>query len=134
MIAREKDACCVKLKRYTGKNLKQECKKRNLVYETFCITCEKREIKKIEEETEYEKERIRKIKKHEYTGETCRSIFEKTQEHQNDMDQLKPGSHLLKHLLDSCEEEEKEDNRFGVKVVQYTRSSFEKQILESMVI
>ena len=54
MIVREKDACCVKPKRYTGKNLKQKCKKRNLVYETFCITCEKREIQKIEEETKYE--------------------------------------------------------------------------------
>ena len=36
----------------TGKNLKQDCSKRNLVYETKCQTCEGREIEKKEEDME----------------------------------------------------------------------------------
>ena len=38
-----------------------------------------------------------------YLGETCRSLYERGVEHINDMEQLKPGSHMLKHILESHE-------------------------------
>ena len=75
-----------------------------------------------------------KIKRYKYAGETNRSTFEQAREHLGDMDQLKPGSHFLKHLIEIHEDEEKENVRFWIRVVKFTRSSFERQILESVVI
>ena len=72
-----------------------------------------------------------KIKRYKYAGETNRSTFEQAREHLGDMDQLKPGSHFLKHLIEIHEDEEKENVRFWIRVVKFTRSSFERQILES---
>jgi hypothetical protein len=41
----ERPGCLLyKTKQHTGKLLKQECDKRNLVYETICMTCQRREI------------------------------------------------------------------------------------------
>ena len=34
----------------TGKKLTQDCRKRNLVYETYCRSCEEKELEKIEED------------------------------------------------------------------------------------
>ena len=51
--------CITKLN--TGKHQKQECSKRNLVYETNCVTCKAREKEKIEAEIEGMEERERKI-------------------------------------------------------------------------
>ena len=50
------------------------------------------------------------------------------------MEQLKPSSHLLKHLIDSHENDDHEKVKFGMKDVKFTHSSFERQILESVVI
>ena len=115
-------------KKYTGKYLTQECSRRNLVYETRCITCEEREIEKIEKETvgdeEKRKERKRKMKLYKYVGETACSTFERAWEHQNDIDQLKHSSHLLQHLMDAHEEEDMESIRFRVRVIKFTKSSF----------
>ena len=106
------------------------------MYETSCHTCYEKEKEKIEKEEKDEKERKRKIsqiKIYKYVGETSRSIYERAIEHQNDMEQLKPGSHFLKHLVDMHGKDEKENVRFGVKVIQFTRNSFERQVLESVI-
>ena len=69
--------CRTKVK--TDKYHDQDCTKRCLVYETWCLVCEAKEIEKIEEETEDEKERkekIRNIRKYKYIGETSRSIYD----------------------------------------------------------
>ena len=50
------------------------------------------------------------------------------------MKNYSPTSHLLKHVLDKHEEEEIEKVKFGIRVVKYTRSPFERQILESVKI
>ena len=121
----------------TGKFLKQECSKRNLVYETKCYTCEERELRKIEENVKDEKEkekRIKEIRVYKYIGETARSVYERSSEHLSDMTQLKPCSHLLKHIVDVHEEEEIKNIKFNIKVLSYCQSSFERQILESVLI
>ena len=41
---------------------------------------------------------------------------------------------MLKHVLDKHEEEKSNDNRFGIKVLKYTKTSFERHILESFLI
>ena len=46
-----RDKCLLcETKLYTGKLLKQECDRRNLVYETVCITCEERDTEEIEKD------------------------------------------------------------------------------------
>ena len=55
-------------------------------------------------------------------------------EHLADLKNLSPTSHLLKHILDRHDEEEVESIRFGIRIVKYTRTPFERQILESVKI
>ena len=50
------------------------------------------------------------------------------------MEQLKPCSHMLKHILDKHETENHEEIVFNAKVLSYCNSSFERQILESVKI
>ena len=103
----------------------------------MCYTCDEREKRRIEEEEKDEKERERRLKGRKifkYIGESARSVYERSREHLSDMEQLKPCTHLLKHLLDVHEGEERSEIQFGIKVIKYTRSSFERQILESVII
>ena len=74
------------------------------------------------------------MKLHKYVGETSRSCFERSQEHKNDMQQLKPSSHMLRHILDMHEGELIADIKFGMEVIRFTRTSWERQMLESVVI
>merc|ERR1711867_184375 len=86
----ERDGCLLcQTKQLTGKYLQQECSKRNIIYETWCLTCESREVKRIEEEEEDEKEKIKKIKLFKYVGETSRSFYERGLEHLRDKEEIK---------------------------------------------
>ena len=64
----------------TWRNLEQDCSKRSIVYETWCLTCAEREEKRIEEEVEDEKEQKRmtkNMKLYKYVGESARSGCER---------------------------------------------------------
>ena len=128
--------CATKLK--TGKNLGQDCHKRSVVYETNCLTCEERKNKEIEESCGDDKEKAeemkRKQKRHIYVGETARSCFERLNEHESDKRQLKTTSHMLRHLVGHHEGEDMDKVEFGVKILKVTKTSFERQILESVLI
>ena len=129
----------------TGKLLKQDCKRRSVVYETRCLTCEERKKKEIE--SKYEnldledeirskemKEEMSRIVLYKYIGETGKSSYERGRQHLSDAKQLKPSSHILKHFFD-CHEEEKLDNiKFGMKINTTARSAFERQVTESVII
>ena len=126
-----------KTKTKTGKLTSQCCKKRNVVYETWCISCEEEAIKEIEEQGDDEKVKRKKldnIQKYKYIGESCRSTFERGFEHAHDLEQLNPKSHMLRHCIEQHQGVPLEKMDFGIKVVQYTRTSFERQILESVKI
>ena len=95
-------------KKKTGKYLQQECTKRNVIYETWCMMCEGREVERIEEEEEDEKERVKKLKKiklYKYVGETSRSFYERGLEQLRDKDELKMDSHMIKHFFDKHAED-----------------------------
>ena len=79
-------------------------------------------------------EEIKKMKIYKYIGVSSRSCYERGMEHQADMKQLKPGSHLLRHALDKHEGEQLRNIKFGMEVLRFTRTSFERQILESVLI
>ena len=57
-------------------------------------------------------EEIRKMRLYKYIGESSRSCYERSKEHQNDMRQLKPSSHLLRHALDQHEGEQLSSIKF----------------------
>ena len=109
-----------------------------MVYQTYCLTCKEEDTARIEEEyredPKKKKEEIRRIKLHKYIGETSRSSFERAREHLNDLQQLKPSSHMLRHALDKHGGENINSIRFGMEVIKFTRTSFERQILESVCI
>ena len=82
--------CSTKVK--TGRNLEQDCMKRIIVYETWCLTCAGRDEKRILEEVDDEEEqkrRIKRIKIHKYVGETARSGYERGLEHCRDLEEMK---------------------------------------------
>ena len=100
--------------------------------------CLHRDEAAVEERWEGDAEKIRemkgKIRKHLYIGETSRSVYERVFEHQYDVDQLKTSSHMLRHLLEMHRDEQRSEVEFGVKVLRFTRTSFNRQILESVLI
>ena len=98
-------------KKKEGKTNSQDCHRRNIVYQTYCMTCQKRQDAEIEEKYKEEgKKRIeeekRKAKRFIYIGESNRSGYERGFEHQNDVGGCKTSSHMLRHLLAEHEEEE----------------------------
>ena len=124
-------------KTLTGKNLSQDCRKRNVEYETWCISCQERDQKKLEEEIKDEKtlkEAIRNMRLHKYLGESHRSPYERGWEHLNDLTGISSDSHMVKHLVNNHEEDDFEDVKFGMKVIQYSTSSFTRQIKEGVMI
>ena len=124
-------------KKKTEKKKEQDCTKRSIVYENWCITCEKREIERLEEmeiSEDEKKENLRKIKLYKYIGETARSSYERSLEHLRDYKEMKLDSHLLKHFLEHHKEEEMEEVEFGTRIVQEYRTAFDRQIGESVEI
>ena len=47
---------------------------------------------------------------------------------------LKSTSHMLKHIVCSHPDQDMDQVEFGMKVLRYTQTSFERQILESVII
>ena len=109
-----------------------------MVYKTWCMDCVEKNQNKVEERYAGDEKKIMelkgKIRKYIYIGETCRSVYKRGFEHRNDISQLKTSSQVLRHILEMHgEEEDMEKINFGIKVLKYTQSSFERQILESVL-
>ena len=124
-------------KSQTEKLKTQECNKRNLVYETRCLTCEdeaRQEIENEELEDKEKKDKKNKIRLYKYIGETSRSTYERGWEHCNDLAQLNPRSHMLKHCISKHPGQDMSKVKFGMKVVKYCKTSFDRQIQESVLI
>ena len=47
---------------------------------------------------------------------------------------MKTSSHMLRHLIEMHPGEERSQVEFGIKVLRFTKSSFERQVLESVII
>ena len=131
-----------------------KCKFRNVVYETQCMTCynntkgEEKVIARIndieperkdgkkrtreEEERECEVKEDKKRKVVKYVGETSRSGYERQIEHFKDYKNLYLRSHILKHYLDCHQDISLEKLEVRMRVIGRYRSSFERQIGESI--
>ena len=130
-----------------------KCKRRSVVHEPQYETCkveplrgpeeitEKKEIeeeskersgekrKGTEEENEVERVKGREVK---YIGETSRSGYERMREHWRDYENLSVKSHMIKHYMGSHKDIPMNKMKFKVKIIQQYRSSFERQIGESV--
>ena len=121
----------------TNKLTSQECNKRNIVYETTCVTCENEQRQEIENSELGEREKLDKknsIQLFKYIGESNRSAYERGWEHLNDLATLNPRSHMLKHVVLHHPDKNILDIEFSMKVKKYCKTSFERQILESVTI
>ena len=70
----------------------------------------------------------------EYIGETSKSVFERGWEHVNDMATLNKKSHMLKHVIMNHPGEDMGNVKFGMKVLKFCQTSFERQVLEAVTI
>ena len=122
---------------WTEKDKKQDCTRRSVLYETWCETCAKVEEKKVDEEEADEQKRKEmkgKISKFKYIGESSRSSQERGREHLEGLRTMDPNNHLMKHVAIHHQGEKMEMIKFGMRVIKNSRSAFERQILESVII
>ena len=102
------------------------------------MACEGRDIKLAEEEAAGDKDKLQqlknKIRLYKYVGESSRSMFERGWEHVADYENLSTKSHMLKHVVEIHPEEELMKIQFGIKIIKTAKTSFERQIFESVEI
>ena len=79
-------------------------------------------------------ENLKKKKVVKYIGETSRSGYERLCEHWRDFENLSEKSHILKHYLNCHRDKNIKEMKMSVKIVKSYRSSFERQIGESVMI
>ena len=146
-------ADCLPCKSAGENGAKGSCKRRNVIYETYCISCqeiiekdeEKREIELREKNgSKRKRENIdgEKIKENykqkdykiKYIGESYRSAYERGREHQDDLKYLREKSHLLKHFLEAHPNEKIEDMKYGMRLVSKCKTALERQVGEAVYI
>jgi hypothetical protein len=125
-------------KQRTGKQTTQDCTRRSIVYESWCMTCLERDTKLAEEQAGGDMNKLKRLKEqiklYKYVGESARSLFERSWEHVADYRNLSTKSHMLKHAVEMHPEEELNDIKFGIKITKTAKTSFERQIFESVEI
>ena len=132
---------------------KGACKRRSIIYETYCVTCqeEKEKLEEIrndnKETTERDENKKRKLEnnnekekknmkdyKIKYIGESYRSAFERGCEHRDDLKYKREKSHLLKHFIVAHPGTKLEDLKFGMRVVRKCKTALERQVGEAVSI
>ena len=76
----------------TGGDLRQNCRNRNLLYESCCLACNPSSLQE-------EKIKDAKPRMGVYIGETSRSLHERAVEHVKDAEDFNPKSHIVKHWM-----------------------------------
>ena len=108
-------------------NTNFSCKKRNVSYKTYCLKC-------AEEAGADEKTLKTNVSQNIqfYFGETFRDASTRGTEHLADYLSQADDSHMFKHLSDT--HPGLKDVKFGMTVVKQHKSSFQRQIFESVLI
>ena len=107
-----REACLVCRRGEAGQG---DCQRRNVVYKTWCLTCQKRNRDSL------------------YLGETARTAFERGGEHSRDFKTKKENSHMFCHH-EQEHLEKGEEAVFAMKVVRSHKSALERQINEAVLI
>ena len=122
----------------------KNCKKRSVVYKTYCNTCKMHEIKKIQGNNSGENNNVNKRKRNEkelenikvftYIGETSRSAMERGEEHMKDLEFYREKSHMLKHIVEFHPDSDPTEIEFKMEILSSHKSAFERQIREAVLI
>merc|ERR1712208_180892 len=80
------------------------------------------------------KTKLENIKTYKYIGESGRSAYERGYEHLDQLASLNHKSHMLKHMLHKHEQMDFSEVRWGMFILQYLRTAFERQIMEAVTI
>ena len=105
----------------------EDCKRRNILYESVCLVCNKEEVNKKYKSKWEEFKQMDGI----YVGESARSLFERVGEHWQDVQSGNCESHMLKHWYDKHRGEE-DTPKFRVKMVGSFGDALTRQISESV--
>ena len=119
---------CGRVNCYTfdqGGEVLDDCKRRNILYESRCVVCNPEEDAKPEKVGELSK------KEGVYVGESARSIFERANEHRGDVQGRKDDSHVVKHWL-SSHQELNSPPKFRIKVIGKFQDAMTRQIAEAV--
>ena len=102
----------------------EDCKKRNILYESSCSGC--RVPKTDGGSRKLEKGAI-------YVGESARSIYERAGEHQRDAMKESDDSHMVKHWS-SCHAQDSVEERpkFKIKVIATFKDALTRQVAEAV--
>ena len=111
----------------TVEKTRQDCRTRNLRYETYCLLCNPTEGSKIKPTG------IKNPKIGWYLGETSRSLHERMEEHYNDARSFKPGSHILKHWIES-HPALREIPPFQFRIIRTFKECLTRQVSEAIAI
>ena len=68
-----------------------------------------------------------------YIGESSRSCYERGWELQADCGQLKPGSHMLKQIIEKHGGKHPGEVKFKMRAVKFHKSEFERQIQKAVM-
>ena len=104
--------------------------KRNVIYETWCETCQERDGKQAEKDGKVKGS----VSLYKYIGESSRSSYLRGKNHLDDARLLPTGSNMLKHYLDKHQEDPLEDMIFRMKILCFKRKAYERQVHESVLI
>ena len=121
----------------TGKDLRKDCTKRNILYEIRCLSCEEKMIEKINDEItdeEMKTEKLRNMKTPVYIGESSRSAYERGYEHLDKLATLSSSSHMLRHMVMEHQNMDMSEVKWGMFVTAFKRTAFERQISEAVKI
>ena len=125
-----------------GQDRKEDCFKRNILYESRCEICLKEQERSEEEDKEArvmqgaaEKRKARGgtdfTEKGVYVGESSRSLYERTKEHLADAVKDAPDSHMRKHWREAHPDEE-EMPKFRFRIVKTFKDCLSRQVPESV--
>ena len=103
----------------------ENCKKRNILYESSCVLCNP--------EVTAKQSKKKKLSNCQgvYVGETGRSIFERAGEHLRDAQGKQEDSHMIKHWLTDHSELETPP-KFKIKVIGSFRDALSRQLSEAV--
>ena len=109
-----------------GDERRIDCRKRNILYESRCDLCNKEEVGSKRKELE-ELKSGRGI----YVGESSRSIYERSKEHQADKEARSEESHQIKHWL-TDHQDLMTPPTFKFRIIQTFQDPMTRQLAEAV--
>ena len=106
---------------------KQDCRKRNIIYESRCIECNPEKESNQKDGKELEDSRAFPSI---YVGESGRSLHERAKEHWGDFESKSGDSHILKHWL--THHGGQGTPQFRIEVIKYCQDALTRQVGEAV--